>query len=159
MNGLNLPTDEEIDRLATQAGFTVGAMVHVRNAPAYTAAPIRNFSWSSGQVVAAWMGGACRTPLTELVVVAAPPETQSSAELIAMIDKILDSWGLDLARAERATGDSDDWIPEYPPQPDEQLEHPAGPRDEEGYALTAHDEDDNQDSTEYPENPADEQRG
>jgi len=157
MKGLNLPTDEKIEALAAAAGFSVGAQVHVRNAPAYTAAPIREFSWSDGQVVAVWMGGACRTPLTELVLLA--PETP--LDLLATIDAILESWGDDLAHAEQEVGGPNDWIPDYPPHPAEaHLEHPDGPHDEPGYELAPYgDESDNQDSTEYPENPADEQRG
>lgn len=137
--GLSLPTDEQIETMATKAGFTVGALVHVRAAPVYTAAPIREFTWCDGQVLAVWMGGACRTPLVDLVLAPPPPE------VMAEMNRILDSWAEDLAKMGPTGLSTDDWIPDYPPVPSD---WPAG----EGA------EDDNQDSTEYPEDPADEQR-
>jgi hypothetical protein len=144
-NGLNLPSDAEIDARAAAAGFTVGAQVHVRNAPEYTAAPIREFTWSDGQVVAVWMFGACRTPLQDLVLLHIEPQ------VLTEMDTILNSWSKDLNRAEREAGGEPtsvgNWIPDYPEQ--------ALVGEEEALVDK---EADNQDSTEYSEHPADEQR-
>jgi hypothetical protein len=145
-NGLNLPSDEAIVSMAAAAGFTVGVKVHVRGAPTFTAAPIREFSWCDGRVVAVWMSGACRTPLEELVLLPVEPE------VLAEMNSILNGWAKDLRQAATLTGCESaasvagDWIPEY------QLDCQAA---EEIQQL---DDEDNQDSTEYPEDPADEQR-
>ncbi|MDF7815486.1 MULTISPECIES: hypothetical protein [Hymenobacter] len=60
------PSQTEIDAQAAAAGFTVGAYVHMSTRDYTVAAPIREFSFSDGEVVAVWMNGACRTPLSEL---------------------------------------------------------------------------------------------
>ena len=150
MRGLNLPTDEAIVSMAAQAGFTVGSLVQLRTGPAYISAPIRSFSWCDGQVLASWFEGAERAPLTALMLVPLSPSA------LKAMDRTLDSWQADWERAVAGQGfgaTSLDWIPDYPPSPaEEALVQADELRDEESYSL------DNQDSTEYPENPLDEQR-
>lgn len=60
------PTPSELLAQAAEAGFRVGDYVHMATRDFHTAAPIREFSMSDGQLVAVWMNGACRTPLPAL---------------------------------------------------------------------------------------------